>query len=129
MRFSHHNLREERGSIQIFKASYHHDFQGGSGPLPPFGSAQSHMYKSLRCWRAHTVCKKEAIIQDDSFRLQGTCIYKRGFVLQGKDTQSTYYKIHSGSAVAQQKSADSRPRGCGFESHQRHCVVSLNKTK
>ena len=22
---------------------------------------------------------------------------------------------------------DSRPRGCGFESHQRHCVVSLSK--
>ena len=23
---------------------------------------------------------------------------------------------------------DSRPRGRGFESHQRHCVVSLSKT-
>ena len=23
---------------------------------------------------------------------------------------------------------DSRPRGCGFESHSRHCVVSLSKT-
>ena len=23
---------------------------------------------------------------------------------------------------------DSRPRGCGFEPHQRHCVVSLSKT-
>ena len=22
---------------------------------------------------------------------------------------------------------DSRPRGCGFEPHQRHCVVSLSK--
>ena len=23
---------------------------------------------------------------------------------------------------------DSRPRGCGFEPHRRHCVVSLSKT-
>ena len=23
---------------------------------------------------------------------------------------------------------DSRSRGCGFEPHRRHCVVSLNKT-
>ena len=23
---------------------------------------------------------------------------------------------------------DSRPRGCGFEPHPRHCVVSLSKT-
>ena len=57
-------------------------------------------------------------------------------LLKGKYVCNHFYKIiwsfliimgkrkRSGSVV---ECFDSRPRGCGFEPHRRHCVVSLSK--
>ena len=35
--------------------------------------------------------------------------------------------MHLGAQWLSGRVLDSRPRGCGFELHQRHCVVSLSK--
>ena len=37
-------------------------------------------------------------------------------------------KLNAGAQSLSDRVLDSRPRGCGFKPHWRHCVVSLSKT-
>ena len=51
----------------------------------------------------------------------------------GKTVEFQWFRAFSatqrfGSALAQCRVLDSRPRGGGFEPQRRHCVVSLSKT-
>ena len=40
----------------------------------------------------------------------------------------SFYSLPVGAQWLSGRVLDSRPRGPGFEPHQRHCVVSLGKT-
>ena len=48
-------------------------------------------------------------------------------ILYTTDKLSLYWSSSKGAQLLSDRVLDSRPRGCGFEPHRRHCVVSFSK--
>ena len=67
-------------------------------------------------------------ITNAPIRLRGCAGWSAPVLFENPEDRFPPVKTHMGGQWLSGRVLESRPRGCGFEPHRHHCVVSLSKT-